>query len=171
MVAVAELEKRLRVSCPGVRAVLAADETPGMLLPTDDSQYAHIYLLNVPGEKMMALEDAAYGLWREVAPEDSAAVSFFLYSPTETAAKYSDYLVSGAARPTCETARGLREAGEWLADKPHAEPRRKGWELVWEIQQMASLSGLQCVGIESGTNYRSLASSSVECSEELPIAA
>ena len=83
-----DLEKSLSKKCKDIRVVFAQINIPGMITPNDNSEYIHVYLLNVPGDLILELEDDAYDIWEENRKD---SVSFFIYTPEETKAQLPAY--------------------------------------------------------------------------------
>ena len=82
------MENSLAEKCTGIRVALADKNIPGMIIPGDDSDYVHVYLLNVPGELMLSIEDAAYDIWEE---NQQYPVGFFQSTPDETKKQFPAY--------------------------------------------------------------------------------
>jgi len=163
-----DMEKSLSRQCPGIKVVLPDNNSAGMILPDEDSAYVHVYLLNVPGDSMLDIEDAAYDIWEAVRPE---SVSFFLYTPEETAQKYPDYVAKQDKRQSGKILEYLRNAQEWQAESQFIEPQRESWELVYHVQQMIGVTCVGSIRTEPPTEYHTTTPSSVAADTELAKAA
>jgi hypothetical protein len=58
-----------------------------------DNAYCYVNVFNIPEEKILEVEDAAYGFMRDISGVSGLAVCFFLHTPEETAKKFPEFAV------------------------------------------------------------------------------